>query len=624
VPPPPFSLETEAPSLTLVDLAGLGAVPPGQTVWTKDTKITVTVTAKDNSGTGVQGVYARVESGVVQPATLSADGKWTASLDLLADGQNFVYVWGVDNVGNSGKGLAPPYQLAPKIGRDTTPPNLQLVDALSYTSEQGILLTSDAVPPQYKLAGARIAVRPDSPVYKAASRVSFGATAPTPADLEGANSNNVPYLKFSVGFRSGSDAPLVQPTYTIHIASGLTTQPPGGALIGDASPTTDTAYFYLPLAQETLFPGGAEAASSMTFTVTVTSADQVGNSTTTTFPTTGGVYTYNFVAPPLYITDSTAAYAAAAVPGSIYPLKITDVNYSKIFDGSDLRYTRLVLANPSAVPLQVAVSTVVGACGATETWNYATAQLPTTSSYAYGAHSYKGVYDWSICVYDSKTKYDCLGTATHPDGWYPCNSDFMDLGNSGIPLQYPYIGHDQWAGWALEFGCATLTDIYSYFRSGTDTNKAPVNLVLSNPLYAYSDSFLNQENQELPAVATVPAASNGQPGRISLYLKGSNKNLRTSELQWTTPSSFWPDVTFPKTVGMYPKFLMDYWDPITRGTAGDFYLKSQASRNYEYLNNSALSCSGTFSFTTDANSAFRALPAPQLSTVSTATKTYAY
>jgi hypothetical protein len=594
-------VDRTAPTLTLVSATQI----------TKTPVASMSATAADGAGSGVKEVWMQVENGTPQKAVL-IKGEWVASNLALPPALKRVQIaaWGVDQLGNSGQGKTSPYRITTTVTLDMGEPEIFEVPTPSYLPEQGLTLASEVVPASYSYqSSTRVAVSTASPVQKASSRVSYGAAPPTPAQLETfnpTNTNNTPFLKFRVPYDPATESALNVPTYTI-TTTGLPAQPPPGTLLGTPTAVVGgSVYFYLPLSKETLFPGGPGAATSFTFTVSVTTTDVAGNSKSTPFPAVGS-YTYTFLAPPLYVTDTTAAWSTVTnAPESAYQRRLSSTNYRDLWDGAHaIRYNRYVISNPSDVAISVSTSSVTGSCGWAETVATSNAALPASWSYDYwgdGVHFYKGLYSWTYAGTP-------IGTSNSATGGHPCiyltaQSQCGSTATRAVTISATTAG---------QFMCMCDTPATS-----TVTNTGSLNSGFGAWFFDYGGAPTTAETTRLGALVTVPAAANGVPGRVSVYFARATGSPGHSAGTFTTPSADWPASFFGGGSGFYGQAnSWDFWQLATPGTCTNNTTNkdctSVATRNVSQMTSSRLTCNGAIALTADANATFRALPATALS-----------
>jgi hypothetical protein len=605
------------PAITLVNATQVTRTPVA----------TITVTPTDGPGAGVREVWIQVESTSPVIATKNKPGTWTAAGLVLPTALKKVQIaaWGVDQIGNSGQGEATPYRITATVTLDMEAPYVFDAPTSSYLPEQGLTLASETVPAAYVYASSSlVAVEKTAAVQKAASRVSYGASVPTPAQLETfnpTNTNNTPFLKFRVPYDAASDSALNAPTYTI-TTTGLLAQPPGGTLLGNpATVAAGSVYFHLPLSKETLFPTGAGAATSFTFVVHVTTTDIAGNTRTTRSPDAGS-YTYTFVAPPMYVTDTTAAWSTVlSAPESAYNRNIISASYGKLWDGSGaIRYNRYVISNPSDVPVAVTVSSVSGSCGWNESITRSNTRLPSNWSYDYfgNGHAYHGDYAWLYAtVYGSipEATYNLLSGAAHP-----CTFRTGGRTACGATTDGPAYPATLNMYVVDKFACRC-----SVPSTGIAVESGSISTGYVALFYAYGGAPTNAETTPLGSVVTVPAATSGVPGRVSVYFARAAGPLPHST-NFLTPNAFWPAATFFAGIsGFYGDATdTDYW-AVTSGSCrsplgGAPYTTCGVSafRPMKRMTSANWTCSGSIQLAADANPTFRSLKGPSLSPAATA------
>ena len=334
------ALQLDAPAVTIVN-------PP---MYVGAKTVTLQVTASQPV-VGVSAVYAQTLTMATPNAAIFADGVWTVKIDLQ-DGANLIKVWAVDGVGDST--LANASQTT--IVSDMNPPTPTLAGLLSYCDERALTLVDASVPPTYRFGGqATCAAKLDpfvAGVYKAASRLAW-TTQPTPAVLEAANPDNVPFIQIAVPV-SPSEAPIQSATYSIsdgaNTYTGVLCEPQNCPWLSPASDTSFTRYD-LPLNANTVPSLGTTSADPVSLSIVVTVTDAAGNTSTNVAIGTGPV-AFHVVGPPVWVArDDT--YASIADPNSTFPYYVSNNTYSTLWGGSfidgQIRLVRYIVSNPTSV-----------------------------------------------------------------------------------------------------------------------------------------------------------------------------------------------------------------------------------------------------------------------------------
>jgi hypothetical protein len=257
---------------------------------------------------------------------------------------------------------------------DITPPVVSY-DATyaTYVDERAMSLATNAqglavMPPAYVLSAPKSPIPENSDIWKTSPRLAW-ASAPSVAQLEGANPDNTPALRWAVAYNPATDAPIASGQFSVTVSyAGGPSLPPATGTLWPAGTGTGVAYFVLPLSAN-LIPQLASIASAATLSVTLTVADLVGNTTTTPAKT----WTFHTTAPALAVVEDTT-YPAANDPRSTYPYTLSGNSYAKLFDATTpafaaeqgVRLVRYLVSNPYSVPL--AISEPDGQWHAEETW----------------------------------------------------------------------------------------------------------------------------------------------------------------------------------------------------------------------------------------------------------------
>ncbi|HTP27519.1 MAG TPA: hypothetical protein VMK12_17935 [Anaeromyxobacteraceae bacterium] len=490
---------------------GWATIPP---VAVASTTVTLHVTATETQ-TGVQGVFAQVGTNEPVAATLLETGEWVVGLPLQA-GPNSVSIWGVNNAAQpaSGQFLSAPYELATSIISDSIPPVIGYnQNFTSYVDERGMTLGANSngqalVPPVYLLASQALQAIPavGGNVYKSAGRISWSAT-PSAALLEtGGNPDNIPVLQFWVTNVSGVDAPIASATYSVATnCSACIFANAAGPLWPSPTTSTGKLFYDLPLAAN-LIPSLALLPGPATLSVTITVTDVAGNTVTAT-PVSLAFHT---IGDPLAIVEDTT-YPTTSDPKSTFPYTIATGLYSVLFTSNistflpenEVRLVRYLVSNPGLKSVALMPPLIPGGWQAVENWPVSAASLGSTTYQA--------------------TKSACSSAPT-------CSGT--------TPISF--------YGGSAGYGCATSVPV------STDT---PV--VTAGDLYSFAYNQANGGDSS-PAQITaggqivVPAASNGGPGTVALYVARSvNVPPRNYVLPWTGSA--------------YQYLVGDYWVETSKG-----------------------------------------------------------
>jgi hypothetical protein len=465
-------------------------IPPTVTVatapppYTNQDSVTFTIIADDGpNSTGVKSVWAKTGDGTKIQGTLASPGGnvWTFS-NLPTGGPNpYFEVWAVDNANNSGESLAVgPFHLRLPCLKDTVPPTIVFESSVaSYLDERSMQLASSAVPPLFVWpAGTQKSPVVPGPasISKSNARLSGGANI-SAAEIEGANTHNVPFLQISVPVNPATDAPISSVTYSI------TVQPSGPTSTGSLLPAARTApavqYYDLPFTSETVPALTSATSSPLGLQVSITAIDAAGNVVTT--PVRVGAQdaiVFHIVGAPLLLMEDTG-YSSSGDARSIYPFSLGAATYANKFSGSNggelARVARFRVFNPYPIA------------------------VPFTASFA--AFTAAGVEEWDDLVWSAGVKqWDVLGGGCEPVDPLPC------LGTSGQNQPYqPVLGG--------AFSCEAPNN-----PQGHSNSAAQVFSSTAGELSAWSSGNESVAAQTYANRVLVPAAFGTGPGSIVVYV----------------------------------------------------------------------------------------------------------
>jgi len=342
----------------------LGSTPPR---YVRDASLTFRVLVRD-PGAGVRAVKASVNGAPEATATVSGEGTYNISLDLGQEGNKRILVWAVDAanpVPNSSYESA----LSFDVTLDTTNPSPILqtgvgtyyderpteIAGLSTTPGMGVELDdagNPLVPVRYTFptSAAKRPVVGAGDIYKAATRLSWGSSAPGVGALYGQDgaTMNVPFLIYDVP-QTASQAPITSmPTYSIKCLTCASEVASTGVMLRDTSFAGDPQRFLLPLSAETV-PGLTAPGRDKHIEVRAEFADAAGNH---------GIITtdlnFHVIGPPLVITED-VAYPSRGDPRSLFGCRMGLArSYATLFgsgtssfDEEGPRLVRYVVQNAS-------------------------------------------------------------------------------------------------------------------------------------------------------------------------------------------------------------------------------------------------------------------------------------
>ena len=265
----------------------------------------------------------------------------------------------------------------------------------TYYDERTVTLASAAVPPAYQFPPGAPQVDPTTNgIYKAASRLMWTAQ-PTPADLEGANPDNVPFVQVRVPV-GASQLPLATINYAIDDGTTRYT----GSLDPWKSPlsTITSLYYDIPITANLVSSLGGAAPSPRNLDIYVTAADINGVIASNIHV---GTVAFHIVGPPLYVAEDTA-YPTYVSNHSTFGYTIGSHNYEQLwnpsvtyFTNGMVRLVRYVISNPApyAIALQGAFTTT-GPQGwhMSEAWQRFNGGTPTGTEFTLDGYSFLSNY----------------------------------------------------------------------------------------------------------------------------------------------------------------------------------------------------------------------------------------
>jgi hypothetical protein len=480
--------------------------------------MTFTVATADG-GSGVAAVYAQVGTGTAVQGTSAGGGNWTfTALQLGAanPGDNNVLLWAIDAVGNSGLNKPAPYSQSFTVTYSTTPPAIVPASMPTYHSESGMALQTSGgvptVPAVYQYANSAkddLGARPVPPIYKATNRLKGTASyVPTPADLEGANTFNLPFLTFSVT----DSVPVATVKYSLTCTSC------SSGTVYNGSALLDSSSRWLAIISSDQLPDLASATAALTLSVGVTTTDAAGNTSSTST-----TLTFNVIGPPIVITEDTA-YPSYVDPSGAYVYKIASstptntYNYDKqfsasgVFIGNEVRVVRYQIYNPLDQPVAVYPVVSNGA-----TWSLSETyadQIINHQQFSdkYGA-SYTSDDDTTL---PTSAGTSCPYTSTCSSPYTPYSGNGTDGAMSQCSSStYYYLAHP--SGTTGTWQCAaTAPTATTYSPQRQATGALQVQGIFSNPQRAGDET--SAATPTVDAGYVIPGASGGAPGKSVLYL----------------------------------------------------------------------------------------------------------
>lgn len=569
--------------------------PPSVTVtstvpqYTNQTSLMLSVSATDAAGAGVARVFASLGAAPI-PLTLSGNS-WVTTLNISTPRIYNLTVWAEDSAvaPNSGQSKAVPYQQSATILMDNAPPAFNFVSFPAYQSETALNFQRQAngqpvMPVVYTFQSAsKVDISPDATtVVKAASRLSWGSTTPTGAELESTNARNVPFMQTAVGFNSATDSPITTARFRFTTASGTTNW---ANAIPAARTSLNTLYFDLPIALETL-PHLTSWSGTRTFILELNMVDAAGNAWTLSTGSSGTQKTLTVVPPPVAIVRDTG-YTSRGDAKSIYNYRLTNQTYDDFFDTNNAnfvgdnyaRHSRFVVFNPSDAPVAVNVRVAGVSVNGTqrENWNNTTYVVAGASGDTYVNDG----FTWRVGPYwDSRAGSNFNSSCTtDPQFTSPCG-----VGTKGTA--YPAHVNGSGSQWTCLPTPLSITQQWSTPGLGA----SGVFRVFKNAVTAAT----GVESTSADAVSSgfvVPGASGNNAGSIAVY-QASPRPTRG-----TAPSLLYGSNPYD-AASRYQYWRGDFWVPVGDGyscniSRPDLTTEAYAARRWYQQLTDATSSFGT-------------------------------
>lgn len=522
--------------------------PPQYTNASTTTPIPVAAAVSDGSGAGVAATFLTIAPLPNSPTaatgwspTCSAlpgcgTVTWSARLVSPNDGVQTLTVYATDNAvpPNTGQGRAAPYLASATSFVDRTPPQPVVEAFPSVLDEAGLSFQRTGangppvMPPVYVYAStSRIDLSPvATTVVKSPTRLSWGPSTPSGAELEATNTFNIPFQRVRVPFNASSDSPIVSASQSVtaRFAGGTdVTYPPIAAI---SSPTANV--YLLPFAKENVPllgqawpPGVAGAPPTAIMRATFSVIDAAGNVGSFQPPETRIALT----TPPIAVVRDTQ-YATRGDAKSIYQYRLSNQTYPQMFDptnsnfqGDDfLRHGRFVIYNPSTEPVALRFDFLSGTGQAStdELWNAQEYRIPGNdldSNPVDGIPFLLG-YQWddrgtfaAQCGYDAQFQFPCaVNSSQVPVHVVGTTNPYVTCPNSWtVPGFSTPVGT---TFNSLRANPNTRQNLVRVFKNATT---APTG-VESTPADVITDATYSQ--------AVLPAAVGTTPGTTAVYLGG--------------------------------------------------------------------------------------------------------
>ncbi len=341
--------------------------------------VSLTVTAADGTGSGVQAVYAKNMTSAANPVLgIRSPGtnNWTfTSIPLVAYLDNVIVAYGVDaaigsdgvtTAGNSGFGTSSPYQQAVSSLWNNTRPSPQWAPFASYYDESNLQLALTGADPNSanswsygpsasynpgNASRATVDLNNTLVVRKTTTRLSWFGTAPTVSDLVGSNTTNTPLIPYTIPFNAATDPPISSVTFKATVTcSGC---PVFSAATGDLiRDTTFSGVRYLLPVTSDAIPALARVTAQATVSVLITAMDAAGNIGQIT---PAQQFQFQLVPPPVAFLEDTN-YVTSGDPRSVFAFSLANNTYTSMFTNSTFptdtaRFVRYVAYNPAGKSL---------------------------------------------------------------------------------------------------------------------------------------------------------------------------------------------------------------------------------------------------------------------------------
>ena len=399
------NVDRTAPTVSLA-----APLPPR---YTTNAATTLHVTAHD-AGAGVSAIKASVNGAPEITIPVSAAGTYDVPVTLGPEGNKRILLWATDRAlpaANSSYNSA----LVVDLTRDATNPapvvqvgvgscyDERPASTVGGTPSPGMGLMLDsagiAVVPVVYTFPAGAAKRPvvgAGDVYKAATRLSWGPSAPTVAQLYAQDgiSMNVPFIVYDVPVTNSQSPITTNATYTIGCTKCDASSTVTGTLLRDPSFTGDPQRFLLPLSVETV-PFLAGLGNSTPLQVHVSFTDEAGNAGSSDLS-----LMFHVIGPPVIIAED-SAYSSLGERKSLYAYRTGPARtYAALFDPSNPgfdsegpRVIRYLVQNPAPVPVALAASLGALNIQHVEAWN------DTIRNASGGTFpDAQGLYSFSMCT----------------------------------------------------------------------------------------------------------------------------------------------------------------------------------------------------------------------------------
>jgi len=458
------------------------AAPPRYTNNLSQT-VSLTVTADDSTGSGVEAVYAKNMTSAANPiAGVRTTGTniWTfSSIPLVGYLDNVIVAYGVDGVlgpdgvtpaGNSGFGTSSPYQQTVYSLWNNTRPSPQWAPFASYYDEGNLQLALTGVDPNGvnswsynpstsfnpgNVSKAAVDLNNALVVRKTTTRLSWFGTSPSVTDLVGANTTNTPLIPYTIPYNAATDPPIASVTFnaTVTCAGCPAFAAATGDLIRDT--TFSGVRYLLPVTSDAI-PSLAQMTGQATVSILLTARDAAGNVGQIT---PAQQFQFELVTPPVAFLEDTN-YVSGGDPRSVFAFKLANNTYTGMFNNTTYptdtaRFVRYVAYNPAGKALSL-LSQLGGIPGdpahpaaVVERWEGWSDYLPNQPE-AGQCYQASGVcnnefYSHSPCggarpaVYLSNGKTACvkpqgvINPEAYQDAW-PLNALFYELIGSGEQL----------------------------------------------------------------------------------------------------------------------------------------------------------------------------------------------
>lgn len=531
--------------------------PPQYTNASTTTAIPVAAAVTDGAGAGIGAAFLTVGpdaptavAGTQSGTFVGCSGwpacgtvSWTPRFSGPGDGPRVLTLYATDTAvpPNSGLARLAPYSATATSFLDRTPPQpiVEVFPAVLDETGLGFQRTAangpPVMPPVYTYAStSRIDLSPGptgnppvpTTVAKAPTRLSWGPSTPSGAELEVTNAFNTPFQRARVPYNAATDSPIVaaSQSVTARFAGGSDLVYPPIAAI--PSPTANV--YLLPFAKENVPllgaawpPGVAGGPPTAIVRATFSAMDAAGNIGSFQPPEVR----IQLATPPIAVVRD-SQYSTRGDAKSLYQYRLSNQTYPQLFDATNsnfqgddfLRHGRLIVYNPSPDPVALRFDFLSGAGQAAtdELWNAVDYRIPGN--------------DLDLSVVDGFTfrlgnQWDDTGAFAAQCGFdpqfqFPCST-------SGAQVPVHFVGQT-----GVAISCPNSSTVPGFsFPIGTSFNSLRANPnTRQNLVRVFRDAVTGPTGLESTPAASIPDATYTQvvlpgatgvtAGTAAVYLGG--------------------------------------------------------------------------------------------------------